>query len=427
MGLVKELKALSIPDEEDVVFVRPGLCLWRSFLDRNISVLADVGGRRESRRELLCIARSFTEDVTKKRRAVGTSEEVIATGHQPVWGHCGIWIKDVMACRLADAVGGTVLHIVVDHDVCDTGILLPRLNNGGGHERVDIEAGQAVVGAEWRECPDEERVEAFVDAVVGWDHGGLCSDIWSGWRHGRDGGVEEFSSVAELIVYLQWLLNDAMGLNMLYLPVSRLCESDAFLDFACRLIVDAERFARSYNAARAEQMSELGLGKQQSVRRLLVGKGHNPVEVPLWVVGEGGERGTLYVEATADGDLIWCNGVRLGVVDLAGGGGALKEILSLWGRRLRPKAVILTLFVRLFLAGWFVHGVGGGRYEYIVDRIMEDYFGISGVGFGVATTSVKFAEAEGCGTAGREYFFGLFGAERLRGLAGSIFFGEDLR
>lgn len=56
--------------------------------------------------------------------------------------------------------------------------------------------------------------------------------------------------------------------------------------------------------------------------------------------------------------------------------------------RLRPKAVTLTLFTRLFLADWFVHGIGGALYESITDHILEEYYKIKGLRFGVSTTTM---------------------------------------
>ncbi len=46
---------------------------------------------------------------------------------------------------------------------------------------------------------------------------------------------------------------------------------------------------------------------------------------------------------------------------------------------LRPKAVSLTTFIQLYLADWFVHGIGGSLYEPVTDYVIENYFGVSGM------------------------------------------------
>ena len=39
-----------------------------------------------------------------------------------------------------------------------------------------------------------------------------------------------------------------------------------------------------------------------------------------------------------------------------------------------PRAVTLTIFLRLYILDIFIHGIGGGNYEWIQDRIIERFF-----------------------------------------------------
>lgn len=39
-----------------------------------------------------------------------------------------------------------------------------------------------------------------------------------------------------------------------------------------------------------------------------------------------------------------------------------------------PRAVTLTIFLRLYILDIFIHGIGGGNYEWIQDRIVERFF-----------------------------------------------------
>jgi hypothetical protein len=45
--------------------------------------------------------------------------------------------------------------------------------------------------------------------------------------------------------------------------------------------------------------------------------------------------------------------------------------------RLRPRALALTMWARLFLADLFIHGIGGAKYDRITDVLIEDYFGVA--------------------------------------------------
>src|SRR5690606_17436002 len=46
------------------------------------------------------------------------------------------------------------------------------------------------------------------------------------------------------------------------------------------------------------------------------------------------------------------------------------------GVRFRTRALTTTLFARLFLAGLFVHGLGGAKYDEMTDRIIARFFGV---------------------------------------------------
>jgi len=39
-----------------------------------------------------------------------------------------------------------------------------------------------------------------------------------------------------------------------------------------------------------------------------------------------------------------------------------------------PRAVTLTLFLRLFRTDYFIHGIGGANYEWVQDRVIENFY-----------------------------------------------------
>ncbi len=56
--------------------------------------------------------------------------------------------------------------------------------------------------------------------------------------------------------------------------------------------------------------------------------------------------------------------------------------------RVAPKALLLTMFTRLFLCDLFIHGVGGGGYDQVTDGIIRRYFGIEPPRFVVASLTM---------------------------------------
>ena len=111
--------------------------------------------------------------------------------------------------------------------------------------------------------------------------------------------------------------------------------------------------------------------------------------LPFWLQSPDGKRTSLCV-ALDEG-----NRIRIGsttnIFDeldsscQIGRANQLRNMLQRFGYRLRPKAVSLTAFIRLYLADWFVHGIGGSLYEPMTDYVIENYFGIRPLKHGIAT------------------------------------------
>jgi hypothetical protein len=68
------------------------------------------------------------------------------------------------------------------------------------------------------------------------------------------------------------------------------------------------------------------------------------------------------------------------------------EQLRTWtetGVRLRPRALTMTMYLRLFLADLFIHGIGGGKYDRLTDHLIQSFFQIPAPGFVVATATFR--------------------------------------
>ena len=392
--LAETLQNLSIPQQKNIIFVSPEPSKWPLLLAENKLVTGSISKRLESRRELLRIARDYTLRVLGSSCKTDTLENVIATGHQAIWHHCGIWAKSLAACEFAKAVNGRSLHLVLDHDICDTAMVLPKQNlDGSWHsEKIEIEPEQKAVALEFRRPPHENHIRSFVDAVTKARPGQLCDDIWSERVVLNARKISHFSSIAELITHFQSVLNAALGLDIMYLPVSKLSESDAFIDFVLSIMLDAPSFAAAYNDAVTKLINELRINQRDAVQRLKLDKTAGLTELPFWLNLPNGKRTSLYVVSIkTDKIRIGTASTTLGKLDsasLSGKANQLKNMLQQSNYYLRPKAVSLTLFVRLFLADWFVHGIGGSLYEPVTDYIIENYYRIKPLRFGVATCTV---------------------------------------
>src|SRR5579875_2914524 len=64
------------------------------------------------------------------------------------------------------------------------------------------------------------------------------------------------------------------------------------------------------------------------------------------------------------------------------------------GLVLRPKAVALTMFVRVCLADVFIHGVSGARYDRVTDRVAQELLGCRPAPYAVATATLHLPLAD---------------------------------
>jgi hypothetical protein len=111
----------------------------------------------------------------------------------------------------------------------------------------------------------------------------------------------------------------------------------------------ADRFARSYNAALAWYRKEFRVrGGQRPIPDLTSRGGER--ELPLWAYRSGETRRRLFVVRVGDGVRLLADGVEIGVFPLNAPAALDRLISPLRGTewRLRPRALTLTIWARLF-------------------------------------------------------------------------------
>ncbi|MEL7237962.1 MAG: hypothetical protein AAGK78_03800, partial [Planctomycetota bacterium] len=72
---------------------------------------------------------------------------------------------------------------------------------------------------------------------------------------------------------------------------------------------------------------------------------------------------------------------------------ALCDALAKSGYRIAPRALTLTMYLRLVACDLFVHGIGGGHYDQVLDRILRSYFKLEPPTFAVASATLFHPDA----------------------------------
>lgn len=365
---------------------------------------------------------------------------LVVTGHQPLFYHPGIWIRDLAAGGLAvqlakqgaqekargmgldrslekgppgrEGEAGSActaaLHLSVDTDcVADVGLEVPRWEEDRGLVRVrevlvHLPGGVPLESAALPELGEIEafsrRVEDHLRALAGlvdrngegppaavrerglralrcWQRCAEQAEAAMRAARAAAGALGRPPALADFMVawrraYTVWawppapLSSPAAGEAPLHSPFLELCLSDLartpeFRAWAQDLAREARRFALVHNQVLHEYRSQHGYrSRLNPFPDLSVGE---KVELPFWRV----ERGRRYP---------WLVGE-----------GALSELPEL-----RPRALALTIFCRLFLADLFLHGVGGGRYDRVADQIIQTFYDIEPPFYAVISLTLHF-------------------------------------
>lgn len=332
------------------------------------------------RTELLRGAETYTRDRLGLPCALPSAgETVVATGHQPVWHHCGIWIKSLACSKLARSLKGAGVHVVLDHDIRSTTLTIPAVQPNGtwGSVPYDLAPGAPEVPLELQR-PQDGAVGRFLKDVLRADSGQFCNTVWGERSLSETVWWDPSWNMGDVVTWLQGILSTTLGLaDLAYLPVSRLSGTGAFADFLASVLTDPTRFAQCYNEVVAGSAHHRRGRPGNAICPLEVDHHRRQTELPFWLVRAGQGRTSLRVHADEK--------ATVGLLTKAGEVGRLPtgaysdtqqalQQLERSGWAIRPKAVSLTLFLRLYLADWFIHGVGGARYEAITDHLMHEFY-----------------------------------------------------
>ena len=312
-----------------------------------------------------------------RSRVTGDADQlIIVTGHDPGFIHPGVWAKHIVASRLAAALSGAAINLVVDSDTPKATVLaVPSVIDGN----VTVTSIPSVPIASGISFEDAKPLGA--DELADW-----CGRIESAMgdrfvasqmpRFGEGlraapGG----SDWVDQIVAARVAIESDLGVTLTDKRISRAWHSPLLLD----MLLNADRFASSYNRALAEyRTSNRVRGAQRPIPDLRRANGRQ--EAAVWVQRPDNPRRRLFVERRGSTLTLFAENTELCTIpvrDLQSCGDleTLHRALGAW--RIRPRALTLTLWARLLLADLFIHGIGGAKYDRITDTIIADYYGIA--------------------------------------------------
>jgi hypothetical protein len=362
---------------------------------------------RETRENLARLAASeiriqnvpLNELRRRQRHWIGHTADdqpLVANGHQAELYHPGVWVKDVLINAVAGKVGGQPWHFAVDTDS-------PKhlhLRWPGGS--MPITNDPRLSSAAWTGLLDgptpahvDELEGAFGEARLGWDFEPAVEGFL---EHLRRLAIEQPPLVASLtnaIHKVDWDL----GMRHHALLMSPVWSCEPYMVFAHHLLARAGEFAADYNRALAAYRREQGIHSPgRPMPDLQIGP--DEAESPFWLddLADDSRRRLMLRRAGGKWTLAGPSDEVFAFDPAEEGYAAANRLIAFLRRRqlrLAPRALTLTAFFRLLLADQFVHGIGGGRYDQVTDRLIATHFGIEPPRFSVTTATLYFPAARG--------------------------------
>lgn len=368
-------QALVLPDRKSIVVGKP----FEKYLG--------------ARREFIAAARRYTAQYRDVPSATPESTApIILAGHQPELFHPGVWFKNFLLSSLADSHHATGINLIVDNDTISVAsIAVPTGSRSSPRvENVAFDRASAEVPFEQREILDQEWFASFAERtkerLSPWLHAPLIEQLWPLVIR----GTKTAPNLGWALAQGRHALEGEIGLNTLEVPLSTVFSQATARQFLFGLISDAAWFAEVHNSLLVEYRR---VNKVRStahpVPNLVQENGW--IEVPLWIWSNGSPRRRhLFVRKIGEQhELSNRGGIDIKLpADEAGALEAWQRIEES-GIKIRPRALITTMYSRLVLCDQFIHGIGGAKYDELTDAIIRKYFGITPPGFIVATATLQ--------------------------------------
>lgn len=401
-----EFRQYRAPKTNQEVFVDPPLRQAEQLLAQNKTLLGQHDSRwntmrNEARGQLVKDAIRYTS-VYRDTSWVDhqPNRPLVMAGHQPSLFHPGVWLKNFALSQLADQFDATAVNLVVDNDVAkQSGIRVPTIDQSTGlaaYRSVEYDVAGGGVPYEQTTVHDLERFERF-DREVAQTVKPLVKDpcIDQLWPHAK-AAIQRCGVAGCALAQARHALEGEIGLQTLELPLGVFCRSRVFAEFALSILTEMPRFQQCYNDSSAYYRTVHGIRSTAHPVPDLAQQ-DDWFEAPLWIYGnQSPHRKAAWVRMRDNAIEISDLGNRLVRIDTRNLSDAIDQLTAAMTPefKLRPRALLTTMYSRLVLSDLFLHGIGGGKYDQLGDMVTRSFFQITPPQFMVLSGTVHLPGVE---------------------------------
>jgi len=416
-----ERLSFKVPQKNKQIFLSPSGDKISSLLEENKKIFSQYSFkilnqpfkevRKKSRKEVVGKALSFNKkfDPNIGEKINPTYQYIIQSGHQPVFFHTGVWIKNIflnelIKSPLLDKCLG--LNIILDNDICkDLNFSLPVLSSTGN---LRLKGISFLSPALTSNLPFEEYPCLSLELITKFTRDIICKlkllesenkNILNNFKiftrclknssrfcnqNYKKANLGEFLGLARR------LYEQEIEPAYLEIPFSQICDSDEFLSFFLEITKNIESFSKIYNN-KLDEYRKLFKIRTQAIPspNLLIKK--NLTGAPFWIWKEGDQRRNIFILGDKEKKYLYNDSYgKIFLIEKDGlkSLSSLKAFLKEKKLKIRPKALLLTLYNRLFISDLFIHGLGGAKYDLVTDEIIREFFKVEPPHFLVASCTL---------------------------------------
>ncbi|TWU41450.1 hypothetical protein Q31b_28970 [Novipirellula aureliae] len=357
--------------------------------------------RHEARQQLISDAVRYTSTYRRVELTVNReTAPIVMAGHQPSLFHPGVWFKNFALDHIAKANDAIAINLVIDNDAASgSSIRVPTIDEISGDytlKNIRYDRFGGGVPHEQTTISDRARFDRF-DDVVSKAVAPIVDKPIIGplWKHAK-ASVERCGVAGCALAQARHALEGDIGLSTLELPLGVACRGRVFAVFLLKILCDVDRFQDIYNSQTDLYREAHGIRSHaHPVPNLAREDGW--IEAPIWIYSdEQPQRKAGWIKCE-DGELVISN--RSGLSHRFKFGPdhpctSDEVALALADAntnsfKIRPRALLTTMYARMILSDLFLHGIGGGKYDQLGDRIAEQFFAIRPPQFMVVSATIQ--------------------------------------
>jgi hypothetical protein len=354
--------------------------------------------RQMARNELLTLASDYMQRLHLPNFKPTYDKPLIVTGHQAGFHHAGIFMKYLLAHYLAASVDSIPLNLTVDSDLPgDISLNLPvRTEHGLSIQNIDLGCFVPNLPWQYQPLPTASQLETFITQLKQSNFPDQLAPAIENLTNALTDSLPAAKSLPDLFNQLNHLLTKNLAIRWLDLPVSVMSQSESFARFICDLLFRADWAYECYNRAldHFRNVNKIRSTSQPMPNLKKLGRHGLITESPLWIFTANQARKPLFVRQEDKYLIIANEQTELyklpidSLTDPQTGPQRLLSSLNQHNLQIQPRALTLTTFARLFLADYFIHGIGGTIYDQVTDLFIRAFYQIAPPAFACTSATL---------------------------------------